>query len=37
MYTFVLFGNQTRDIEGGGNGQIDLPPAYPGFQVPQEG
>jgi len=32
--SFVIFGYQTWDLEGGG--QID-PPAYPGFQVPQQG
>jgi len=32
---FVIFGHQTWDLEGGG--QIDPPPAYPGFQVPQRG
>ena len=31
--SFVVFGHQTWDLEGGG--QID-PPAYPGFQVPQQ-
>ena len=30
--SFVIFGHQTWDLEGGG-GQIDPPPAYPGFQV----
>ena len=34
--SFVIFGHQTWDLEGGG-GQIDPPPAYPGFQVPQQG
>ena len=34
--SFVIFGYKTWDLEGGG--QIDpLPPAYPGFQVPQQG
>ena len=33
--SFVLFGHQTWDLKGGG--QIDPPPAYPGFQVPQQG
>ena len=33
---FVIFGHQTWDLEGGG-GQIDPPPPYPGFQVPQQG
>jgi len=33
--SFVIFGHQTWDLEGGG-GQIDPPPAYPGFQVPQQ-
>jgi len=33
--SFVIFGHQTWDLEGGG--QIDPPPAYPGFQVPQQG
>ena len=31
--SFVIFGHQTWDLEGG---QIDPPPAYPGFQVPQQ-
>ena len=34
--SFVIFGLQTWDLEGGW-GQIDPPPAYPGFQVPQQG
>ena len=35
--SFVIFGHQTWDLEGEG-GQIDpSPPAYPGFQVPQQG
>ena len=33
VVSFVIFGHQTWDLEGGG--QIDPPPAYPGFQVPQ--
>ena len=34
--SFVIFEHQTLDLEGGG--QIDPPsPAYPGFQVPQQG
>ena len=34
--SFVTFGHKTWDLEGGG--QIDPPPpAYPGFQVPQQG
>ena len=32
--SFVIFEHQTWDLEGGG--QIDPPPAYPGFQVPQQ-
>ena len=32
--SFAIFGHQTWDLEGG---QIDPPPAYPGFQVPQQG
>ena len=32
--SFVIFGHQTWDLEGGG--QIAPPPAYPGFQVPQQ-
>ena len=35
VVSFVIFGHQTWDLEGGG--QIDPPPAYPGFQVPQQG
>ena len=31
--SFVIFGHQTWDLEGG----IAPPPAYPGFQVPQQG
>ena len=33
--SFVIFGHQTWDLEGGGV-QIDPPQAYPGFQVPQQ-
>ena len=33
--SFVIFGHKTWDLEGGG--QIDPPPAYSGFQVPQQG
>ena len=33
--SFVIFGHKTWDLEGGG--QIDPPPAEPGFQVPQQG
>ena len=29
--SFVIFGHQTWDLEGG-----TPPPAYPGFQVPQQ-
>ena len=32
--SFVIFGHQTWGLEGGG--QINPPPAYPGFQVPQQ-
>ena len=32
--SFVIFGYQTWDLEGGG-GKF-TPPAYPGFQVPQQ-
>ena len=32
--SFVIFGHQTWELEGGG--QIDPPPAYPCFQVPQQ-
>ena len=32
--SFVIFGHQTWDLEGGG--KIDPPPTYPGFQVPQQ-
>ena len=35
--SFVIFGHQTWDLERPGGGQIDPPPAYPGFQVPQQG
>jgi len=28
--SYVIFGHKTWDLEGGG-------PAYPGFQVPQQG
>ena len=31
--SFVIFGHKTWDLEGG---QIDAPPAYPCFQVPQQ-
>jgi len=33
--SFVIFGHKTWDLEG--VGQIDPPPAYPGFQGPQRG
>ena len=33
--SFVIFVHQTWDLEGGG--QIAPPPAYTGFQVPQQG
>ena len=34
--SFVIFGHQTWDLEGGG--ELTPPPAaYPGFQVPQQG
>ena len=33
--SFVIFGHKKWDLKGGG-GQIDPPPAYPGFQVPQQ-
>ena len=33
--SFVIFGTQPWGLEEGG--QIDPPPAYPGFQVPQQG
>ena len=32
--SFVIFGHQTRDLEG--VGQFDPPPSCPGFQVPQQ-
>ena len=32
--SYVIFGHKTWDLEGG---QIDPPPADPGFQVPQQG
>ena len=31
--SFVIFGHQTLNLEGGGQND----PAYPGFQVPQKG
>ena len=34
--SFVIFGHQTCDIDGGGF-KLTPPPAYPGFQVPQQG
>ena len=33
--SFVIFGHQTWDLEGGV--KLTPPPAYPGFQVPQQG
>ena len=33
--SFVIFGHKTWDLEGGG-GKL-TPPAYSGFQVPQQG
>ena len=33
--SFVIFGYQTWDLEGGL--KLTPPPAYPGFQVPQQG
>ena len=33
--SFVIFGHKTWDLEGGSNWHP--PPAYPGFQVPQQG
>ena len=33
--SFVIFGHQTWDLEGGGV-KLTPPPAYPGFQVPQQ-
>ena len=35
--SFVIFGHQTWDLEGGGVQLTSPPPAYPGFQVPQQG
>ena len=32
--SLVIFGHQTQDLEGGSN--CPRPPAYPGFQVPQQ-
>ena len=32
--SFVIFGHKTCDLEGGSNWPL---PAYPGFQVPQQG
>ena len=32
--SFVIFGHQTWELEGGGSNLT--PPAYPGFQVPQQ-
>ena len=32
--SFVILGHKTWDLEGG---EIDPPPVYPGFQVPQQG
>ena len=34
--SFVIFGHQTWDLEGGGV-KLTPHPAYPGFQVPQQG
>jgi len=34
--SFVIFGHQTWDLEGGGV-KLTPAPAYPGFQVPQQG
>ena len=34
--SFVIFGHQTWDLEGGGSICPPPPPAYPGFQVPQQ-
>ena len=34
--SFVIFGHQTWDLEGGGV-KLTSPSAYPGFQVPQQG
>ena len=33
--SFVIFGHQTWDLEGGV--KLPPPPAYTGFQVPQQG
>ena len=33
-YSFVLFNHQTWDLEG--VVKLTPPPAYPGFQVPQQ-
>jgi len=33
--SFVIFGHQTWDLEGGGV-KLTPPPAYPGFQVLQQ-
>ena len=33
--SFVIFGHQTWDLEGGG-GKLTPPLAYSGFQVPQQ-
>ena len=33
--SFVIFGHKTLDLEGGV--KLTPPPAYPGFQVPQQG
>ena len=35
--SFVIFGPQTWDLEGGRGIKMALLPAYPGFQVPQQG
>ena len=35
--SFVIFGHQTWDLEGVGVKFTPSPPAYPGFQVPQQG
>ena len=34
--SFVIFGHQTWDL-GGGGVKLTPPPAYPGFQVHQQG
>ena len=34
--SFVIFGHQTWDLEGGGS-NCPPPIAYPSFQVPQQG